>query len=82
MKNAKEVSKELNIHFRTIKNRAFRLGFKKRGTTWQLTESQIKQIKEYEPLKQFQSRFYFSNDGEYLIVNSRMNQLEKNIIDK
>jgi hypothetical protein len=28
-KNAKEVSKELNIHFRTIKNRAFRLGFKR-----------------------------------------------------
>ena len=77
MKNALEVSKELNLHIRTVTKRASRLGFKKRNTFWGFTESQVKQIKEYNPIKQFQSKFYFSDDGKYLIVNSRLNQYEK-----
>jgi len=77
MKNSVEVGNELSLHIRTVINRASRLGFKKNNTFWFFTESQIKQIKEYSPIKQFQSKFYFSDDGEYLIINSRMNQYER-----
>ena len=77
MKNSVEVSKELSVTVRTVLNRASRLGFKKSNTLWFFTNAQIKKIKEYQPIRQFQSKFYFSDDGYYLIINSRINKYEK-----
>lgn len=77
MKTSKEVAKELNLNFRTVKSRAEKLGFKRKKTYWYFTKKQIQQIKDYSPIKQFQSKFYFSDDGQYLIINSRMNDYER-----
>lgn len=77
MKDSVQTAKELKLHVRTVTMRASRLGFKRKGKNWHFSESQINQIKNYKPIKQFQSKFYFSDDGEYLIINSRMNQYER-----
>ena len=77
MKDSVEVAKELGFSIRTITNRASRLGFKKSGCFWSFTQSQINQIKNYKPIKQFQSKFYFSDDGNFIVINSRMNKYER-----
>lgn len=77
MKNSVETAHELDLHVKSVISRANRLGFKKDGNFWYFTENQIKQIKEYKFIKQFQTKFYFSDDGQFLVINSRMNQYKR-----
>lgn len=77
MKNSVEVAKILGVSPRTVSNRANRLNLKKRSNAWLFTEMDIEKMKLYEPIKQFQSKFYFSKDGRYLVINSRMNKYER-----
>ena len=77
MKNSVEVAKILGVSPRTVSNRANRLNLKKRSNAWLFTEMDIEKMKIYEPIKQFQSKFYFSKDGRYLVINSRMNKYER-----
>ena len=76
MKNSVEVAKILGISPRSVTNRANRLEIKKRSNAWLFTEMDIDKMKLYQPIKQFQSKFYFSKDGRYLVINSRMNKYE------
>lgn len=70
-----QIAKLLGITPRSVTHRANRLLIKKRGVHWIFTESDFEKIKNFEPVKQFQSKFYFSKNGKYLIINSRMNKL-------
>jgi len=73
--NSTEVAKAIGLTERSVTTRANRLMLKKRGAHWRFTQQDFDRIKNYEPIKQFQSKFYFSKDGEYLVINSRMNGL-------
>ena len=75
MYDSTETAKRLGLTPRSITHRASRLNIKKRGVHWIFTEADYLKIKNYEPIKQFQSKFYFSKNGKYLIINSRMNKL-------
>jgi len=74
MYDSTEIAKNLGITRRAVTYRANRLLIKKRGVHWIFSESDYLKIKDFEPIKQFQSKFYFSKNGKYLIINSRMNK--------
>lgn len=71
--NAKEAGKLLGIQEKTVTSRAIRLGFKKIGVYWCFTLAQIEKINGYVPARFFNVKFSFSDDGEFLIINSKMN---------
>ena len=79
MYNAKQVADKLNLHNKVVRNRATKIGLVKRSVHWSFTDSDIEKIKNYETPPVFRSAYYFSNDGEYLILNSRMNQFDCDI---
>ena len=74
--NAKQVGVILGIWEKTVSDRATSLGFKKHGAYWRFTLNQIEQIKSYLPKRFINTKFRFSEDGEYLIINSKLNKLE------
>jgi len=74
--NAKEVAVILGIQDKTVSNRAEFLGFKKRSSKWSFTLVQIEKIKAYVPKRFHNTKFSFSEDGNYLIVNSKINTQE------
>lgn len=75
MYDSVQIAKKLGLTPRSITSRANRLLIKKRGIHWIFTEADYLKIKEFKPTKQFQSKFYFSKNGKYIIINSRMNKL-------
>ena len=74
--NAKQVSKMLGLDEKTVGNRAKTFGFKKILNQWKLTLHQVEQIKSYVPKRFINTKFRFSDDGDYLIINSKINQCE------
>lgn len=74
--NAKQTGLRLGIQEKTVTARAQRLGFKKRGKHWNFGINEIEQINGYIPNRAYNTKFSFSNDGEYLIVNSKMNIID------
>ena len=77
--NAKQVADKLNLHNKVVRNRATKVGLVKTSLHWSFTDNDIEKIKNYETPPVFRSTYYFSNDGEYLILNSRMNQFDSDI---
>jgi hypothetical protein len=75
--NSVEVGEMLKITNKTVANRANKIGIKKKGNHWLFNESEIEMLRNYRTPKRFQANFYFSADGEFLIVNSRMNQYQR-----
>lgn len=73
---AKEVGKMLNLGEKTVANRATYLGFKKVGAFWRLSLSQVERIKAYVPKRFINTKFSFSDDGNFLIINSKINTQE------
>lgn len=74
--NSKEVGKILGLQDKTVSNRATYLGFKKTGVFWRLSLSQIEKIKAYTPKRFINTKFSFSEDGNFLIINSKINTQE------
>lgn len=74
--NAKEAGKLLGIQEKTVTARAIRLGFKKIGSYWCFKLDQIEKINGYVPARFFNVKFSFSEDGKYLIINSKMNTID------
>lgn len=74
--NAKQVGGMLGLDEKTVANRAKTFGFNKVFNQWKLTLYQIHLIKSYLPKRFINTKFRFSADGEYLIINSKINQLE------
>jgi len=74
--NAKEVGVILGIQDKTVSTRAEYLGFKKRSSKWCFTLAQIEKIKAYVPKRFINTKFTFSEDGEFLIINSKLNTQE------
>ena len=74
--NAKEVGKIIGIQDKTVSSRAEYLGYKKRSSKWCFTLDQIEKIKAYVPKRFINTKFSFSEDGEFLIVNSKLNTQE------
>lgn len=74
--NSKEVGKILGLQNKTVSNRATSLGFKKNGASWKLSLSQIEKIKAYIPKRFINTKFRFSEDGQFLIINSKLNTQE------
>lgn len=72
--NAKEVGDILMIQQKTVASRALFLGLKKNNhNKWSFDLSQIERIKAYIPKRFNNTKFSFSDDGEYLIINSKLN---------
>ncbi len=74
--NAKEVGKMIGVQSKTVGTRAEYLGFNKLGSKWCFTLAQIEKIKAYIPKRFINTKFTFSSDGEYLIINSKLNTQE------
>ena len=74
--NAIEAGIIIGIQGKTVSNRAEYLGFKKRSSKWCFTLSQVEKIKAYVPKRFHNTKFSFSEDGEYLIINSKLNTQE------
>lgn len=74
--NAEQAGKIIGIQSKTVSQRATYLGFKKRGVYWYFTLEQIELIKSYVPKRFINTKFSFSPDGEYLIINSKLNTEE------
>ena len=75
--NAKEVGGILRIQQKTVAARALYLGFiKNNHNKWSFDLSQIERIKAYIPKRFNNTKFSFSDDGEYLIINSKLNTQE------
>lgn len=74
--NAKEVGIILGIGDKTVSNRAEYLGFKKLSSKWCFTLVQIEKINAYVPKRFHNTKFSFSEDGNYLIINSKINSQE------
>ena len=77
--NAQQVSDATGIGNKSVRNRAIKLGMKKLGRDWEFNQDEFNLIKNYVKPPVFRSAFYFSTDGQYLILNSRMNQYESQI---
>lgn len=77
--NAQQVADKLSLHNKVVRNRATKIGLVKIGVHWSFTENDIEKIKNYETPPVFRSTYYFSPDGQYLILNSRMNQYDSDI---
>jgi len=75
--NAKQVGAMLGIWEKTVTHRAKCLGISKGfNNVWHFTINQIELIKSYVPKRFINTKFRFSEDGEYLIINSKINTLE------
>ena len=75
--NAKEVGKILMMQEKTVASRALSFGFKKNNhNKWCFSLSQIEKIKAYVPKRFHNTKFSFSDDGGYLIINSKLNKQE------
>lgn len=74
--NAKEVGIILGIQEKTVSTRAEYFGFKKRSSKWCFTLDQIEKIKSYIPKRFINTKFSFSEDGDFLIINSKLNTQE------
>jgi len=74
--NAKEVAVILGIQDKTVSSRAEFLGFKKRSSKWCFTVVQIEKIKAYVPKRFINTKFSFSEDGDFIIINSKLNTQE------
>lgn len=74
--NAEQAGKIIGIQSKTVSQRATYLGLKKRGVYWYFTLEQIELIKSYVPKRFINTKFSFTPDGEYLIINSKLNTEE------
>ena len=74
--NAKQVGAMLGIQPKTVSVRAESLGIRKRHKNWVFSFEQVERIKAYLPKRFINTKFSFSDDGEYLIINSKLNKCE------
>ena len=74
--NAKQVGIILGIQEKTVSTRAEYFGFKKLSSKWCFTLDQIEKIKSYIPKRFINTKFSFSEDGDFLIINSKLNTQE------
>jgi len=74
MYTIKEVAKMLNMTDKGIRIRCARLEIKSKIRPLIISEKNFIRIKNYKFLQVFRSSFYFSKDGKYLIINSRLNK--------
>jgi len=69
-----EVAKMLNMSDKGIRLRCSRLGITGPFRPIMINEKNLERIKKYKYVQLFRSSFYFSKDGEFLIINSRLNE--------
>jgi hypothetical protein len=69
-----EVAKMLKMTDKGIRIRCSRLQIKSKIRPLIISEKNFIRIKNYKFLQVFRSSFYFSKDGKYLIINSRLNK--------
>ena len=68
----KDISEKLNLSERGVKHRIERLKFLKTSFKWELSEHQFQLIKNFNYLDIYTPIFRFSNDGEFLIIQSKL----------
>lgn len=69
--SGQQVMKILNISKPTVKFRAEKLGIKKSGPQWKFSQSEIDRMRNYKYIRS--PHFYFSEKGDYLIIESKLN---------
>lgn len=69
--SGQQLQKILNISKPTVKFRAGKLGIKKHGTQWKFSESEVDRMRNYKYIRS--PHFYFDEDGEFLIIESKLN---------
>lgn len=69
--SGQQLQKILNISKPTVKFRADKLGIKKHGLQWKFTELEVERMRTYKYIRS--PHFYFTEDGEYLIIESKIN---------
>lgn len=69
--SGQQLQKILNISKPTVKFRADKLGIKKHGVQWRFTESEVERMRNYKYIRS--PHFYFSENGEFLIIESKLN---------
>lgn len=71
--SGQQLMKILSISKPTVKFRAEKLGIKKHGFQWRFTESEAERMRNYKYKRS--PNFYFSENGDYLIIESKLNHL-------
>lgn len=69
--SGQQLMKLLNISKPTVKFRAEKLGIKKHGLQWRFTPSEVERMRNYKYIRS--PHFYFSEEGDYLIIESKLN---------
>jgi len=69
-----EVAKMLKMSDKGIRLRCSRLGITGAFRPLMINEINLERIKNYKYVQLFRSSFYFSKDGQFLIINSRLNE--------
>lgn len=75
--SGQQLMKILNISKPTVKFRAEKLGIKKNGLQWNFSESDIERMRAYKYIRS--PHFYFSEQGDYLIIESKLNSSKMNL---
>lgn len=68
----KQVSKLLDISERTVMRRSELLKFLRRGFKWEFTEDEFFLLKDYLNQNTYVPIFRFSEDGNFLIIQSKL----------
>jgi len=70
-----EVAKMLKMSDRGVRVRCKRLGIKSAFIPMIVNERNFQRIRDYKHIQVFRTSFYFSEDGRFIIINSRMNKI-------
>lgn len=74
--NSKEVGKLLSLDEKTVAVKARSLGIKRNSHVWKFSVLDVERIKNHKAKRFYNTAFSFSEDGKFLIINSKLNKQE------